>query len=235
MDFDTQFFIDTFFKLFDGIGVTLSLTILSLVIGFIPAFAIAVYRQNHTKGFIISLIKLLLNFVRGTPLVLQLLLIYSLLPSILNIIVKKLGLEINIFDVLNPYYYALLVFSVLAMAQLSEILRSALFSIDKGQYEAAKCAALSPLATYIHVIIPQALVSALPNISNLAVGLVKGTALAFAVEVKDILAIAKIEAAFGYTYIEAYLDVFIMYLLICSVIQILFALVEKRVSRFKLA
>ena len=116
---------------------------------------------------------------------------------------------------------------------MSEQLRAALLAIDKGQYEAAVITLNSKYKAYIHIILPQALVIALPNLTNLTVSLIKGTALAFVIGVSDILAIAKIEAAFAYNFLEAYLASFIYYVILCSSIDLLATLLEKKLSVYK--
>ena len=92
---------------------------------------------------------------------------------------------------------------------------------------------LSEAETYLHVILPQALVVALPSIANITVNLIKGTSLAFLMTVKDIMAVGKVAASYGYNYIEAYLDVFIVYLILCTIVQLLFAAAERRVGAFR--
>lgn len=87
----------------------------------------------------------------------------------------------------------------------------------------------------MQIIIPQALTSALPNICNLTVNLIKGTSLAFFMGIKDIMAAAKIQAAYGYNYIEAYLEVFILYIIVCTVVQVLYKIFEKHVGLYRTA
>ena len=174
-----------------------------------------------------------MGFIRSTPLILQLLLFFSFAPSLLNFIVIKLNLGINVFDEIEPFYYALFIFTLQAISLMSEQLRAALLAIDKGQYEAAVITLNSKYKAYIHIILPQALVIALPNLTNLTVSLIKGTALAFVIGVSDILAIAKIEAAFAYNFLEAYLASFIYYVILCSSIDLLATLLEKKLSVYK--
>jgi L-cystine transport system permease protein len=150
----------------------------------------------------------------------------------LNAFVKQMGLGINVFDI-NPIIYAFVVFSLNTIAALAEIFRSALLTVERGQLEAALAVGLSPAQAYVRIIIPQALVSALPNICNTAINLIKGTSLAFIMTVKDITAVAKIAASYGYNYIEAYLDIFIIYVIICGVCQWLFTLVENHLGTYK--
>ena len=88
---------------------------------------------------------------------------------------------------------------------LAEILRSAILTVDKGQLEAAQAIGLTNRQAYIRIVFPQALRSALPNLCNLVINLVKGTSLVFVMTIKDITAIAKVEASYGYQYFESYL------------------------------
>lgn len=157
------------------------------------------------------------------------------MPSILNSIVKALGLPIDVFHDINPLWYAVTVFTINTTALLSEIFRSAMLAVPEGQMEAGLTIGLSRFQTWIHVVVPQALTSALPNLCNLTVNLIKGTSLAFFMGIKDIMAAAKIQAAFGYNYIEAYLEVFILYIAICTIVQVVYKIFEKRAGLYRAA
>lgn len=232
MELDYGFMIETFYKIWDGIGVTLGLTALSLLIALPISFYMAVIRlRGHKLGTGIT--RFYISFVRGTPLVLQILLMYSLLPSFLNFALKSMGSSFNIFESVNPFWYAVIVFSLNTIALLAEVFRSALMSIDKGQMEAGVSVGLSEWQTYRQIIIPQALVVALPAVSNITVNLIKGTSLAFLMTVKDVLAIVKIAASYGYNYIEAYLDVFVVYIIVCTIVQLVYRIAEKRIGAFR--
>ena len=232
MELDYGFMIETFYKIWDGIGVTLGLTALSLIIALPISFYMAVIRlRGHKLGTGIT--RFYISFVRGTPLVLQILLMYSLLPSFLNFALKSMGSSFNIFESVNPFWYAVIVFSLNTIALLAEVFRSALMSIDKGQMEAGVSVGLTEWQTYRQIIIPQALVVALPAVSNITVNLIKGTSLAFLMTVKDVLAIGKIAASYGYNYIEAYLDVFVVYIIVCTIVQLIYRIAEKRIGAFR--
>ena len=232
MELDYGFMIETFYKIWDGIGVTLGLTALSLIIALPISFYMAVIRlRGHKLGTGIT--RFYISFVRGTPLVLQILLMYSLLPSFLNFALKSMGSSFNIFESVNPFWYAVIVFSLNTIALLTEVFRSALMSIDKGQMEAGVSVGLSEWQTYRQIIIPQAMVVALPAVSNITVNLIKGTSLAFLMTVKDVLAIGKIAASYGYNYIEAYLDVFVVYIIVCTIVQLIYRIAEKRIGAFR--
>ena len=232
MELDLEFMQETFLLVWQGAGVTLALTALSLLFAAPVAFYFAVLRvRGRRVGGTIA--RLYVSFVRGTPLILQILLLYSLLPSILNEIVRDLGLGVNVFEAVDPFYYAVFIFTINTIALLTEAFRSALLAIPKGQLEAGLASGMSAFQTYVHVILPQALVVALPSIANITVNLIKGTSLAFLMTVKDIMAVGKIAASYGYNYIEAYLDVFVVYFVLCTIIQLLFAAAERRVGAFR--
>ena len=229
--FDPSFFIRTFFALWKAVPTTLLITAVSLVFGAALGFLIALARIHKVRA-LSQICSVYVSLIRGTPVVLQIMVIYSLVPSALNAFFKKSGSGINIFD-LNPIFYAFGVFSMSMAAILSEVFRSALLTINKGQLEAGYTSGLTYSQTFRRIIIPQALVAALPNLCNATVSLIKNTSLAFMMTVKDVTAVAKIEASFGYNYIESYLDIFIIYIIICSVVQRLFKLWERRASVFK--
>ena len=232
MELDLDFMRETFLLVWQGAGVTLALTALSLLFAAPVAFYFAVLRvRGRRVGGTIA--RLYVSFVRGTPLILQILLLYSLLPSILNEIVRDLGLGVNVFEAVDPFYYAVFIFTINTIALLTEAFRSALLAIPKGQLEAGLASGMSAFQTYVHVILPQALVVALPSIANITVNLIKGTSLAFLMTVKDIMAVGKIAASYGYNYIEAYLDVFVVYLVLCTIVQLLFAAADRRVGVFR--
>ena len=86
----------------------------------------------------------------------------------------------------------------------------------RSQLEAAQAIGLTNRQAYIRIVFPQALRSALPNLCNLVINLVKGTSLVFVMTIKDITAIAKVEASYGYQYFESYLVIFILYIVICG-------------------
>ena len=224
--------IQTFFDVLAGIPVTLELTFITLLLSFPIAFFMALQKLEKKKvsGKIVSGY---VSFVRGTPVVLQILFLYSLLPTILNYLIKEiLKLEFDIFSI-NPMIYAFVVFSLNTVAVLTEVFRSALLTVEHGQLEAALAIGLNKCQAYVRIIIPQAIVSALPNLCNATINLMKSTSLAFMMTVKDITAIAKVNAAFGYNYIEAYLVISVIYIILCTLVQLGYVAVERYFSSYK--
>lgn len=223
---DIQYIISTFLKTLAGVPVTLGIMLVSIILSFFPALFLALGRHYKVKG-VTSFSIIYLAFIRSTPQILLILFFYSLFPSLLNNLFKGTG--INVFNI-PPIAYAFVIFSLMTIGSLSEIIRSAILTVDKGQLEAAQAIGLTNSQAYIRIVFPQALRSALPNLCNLVINLVKGTSLVFVMTVKDITAIAKVEAAYGYQYFESYLVIFLMYIIICGLIQFLFNKLENYVK-----
>jgi len=222
--------IEAFKASLSGIPVTLGITVVSLMVSMPLALMMAIKKIN-SKGPLSFLINTYVSIVRSTPMVLQILLLYSLLPSFLNFFIKQvLKIDFNIFKI-PAIYYAYAVFSLNTTAILSEVFRSALLTVDKGQLEAGLSIGLGKFLTYIRIIIPQALVVALPNICNVTVGLLKSSSLAFFMTVQDITAIAKLKAAYAYNYIEAYSIIFILYIILCTMVQLIFKYIEVQIHK----
>ena len=223
---DLNYIVNTFLITLKGIPVTLIIMAVAILLSFIPALLLAlgqIYKVRGVRTFSV----IYLAFIRATPPILLILFFYSLFPSLLNQIFKSLGSQVDVFK-FNPLYYAFIIYSLMTTGSLSEILRSAILTVDKGQLEAAQAIGLTNFQAYRRIVFPQALRSALPNLANLVINLVKGTSLVFVMTVKDIMALAKIEASHSYQYSESYLVIFVIYLIICGLIQWIFRGLEKR-------
>ena len=213
------FIIDTFIKALYGVPVTLGIMVVAILLSFLPALFLAlgqIYKVRGVKTFSI----VYLAFIRATPPILLILFFYSLFPSLLNQFFKGIGSHIDVF----------IIYSLMTTGSLSEIIRSALLTVDKGQLEAAQAIGLTTRQAYLRIVFPQALKAALPNLCNLVINIVKGTSLVFVMTIKDITAIARVEAAYGYQYFESYFVIFILYLIICGIIQVLFNFGERKLQ-----
>lgn len=232
MQLNTAFMWTTFLDVLHGIPTTLKLTLVTLLLSAPIGFFMAL-SKSAGRGIARKIVTVYVSFIRGTPVVLQILFLYSLLPTTLNYLIRNvLGLSFNIFRT-DPIIYAYIVFTLNTTAVLSEVFRSALSTVPDGQLEAALSIGLNARQAYVRIIIPQALIAALPNLCNATVSLLKSTSLAFMMTVKDITAIAKIDASFGYDYLEAYLVIFFIYILLCSLVQFIFYLLEHTLSSYK--
>lgn len=226
---DLDYIAKTFLETLKGVPTTLIIMIVAMVLSFVPALFLALGQIYKVKG-VRTFSLVYLAFIRATPPILLILFFYSLFPSLLNQFLKSIGSDVDIFK-LNPIYYAFIIYSLMTTGSLSEILRSAILTVDKGQLEAAQAIGLTTSQAYVRIVFPQALRSALPNLANLVINIVKGTSLVFVMTIKDITAIARVEASYGYQYFESYFVIFLQYILICVLIQWGFSILEKRYIR----
>lgn len=228
-----NFLIDTFFVALSGISITLLVTIVSLIIALPLGFLLAMTRINRIP-VIQRIAQIYVSFVRGTPIIIQIFIIYSSIPLILKAFFDKYNIQIDIYKI-NPIWYAFIIFSFSTTALLIEVFRSALGTVKKEQLEAAYSVGLTTFQAYRRIIIQQVLVVALPNLCTTTVNLIKATSLGYAMSLPEITLNAKVAANMGYNYVEAYLDIFIIYLILCMFVEYIFKVLEKRLSKYKMA
>ncbi|TET08752.1 MAG: amino acid ABC transporter permease [Candidatus Atribacteria bacterium] len=199
--------------LIEGVLVTIKLIILSIPSGLILGILIAVGRVYGNK-FISSLCAIYTIFFRGTPLLVQLFIIYYALPSI------------GIF--FSPFMAAVTGFILCSGAYHSEYIRGAIQSIKSGQMMAAEALGMSRFKAILYIILPQALRRAIPGCSNEIVYLVKYSSLAFMVTLIELTGAGKIIATRHFRYTEVFLVVGIIYLLVVSIVTKFLNILEKK-------
>ena len=202
--------------LLPGLKVTLPLTALSFTIGIAIALAAALVQIAHIP-VLRRLARVYIWIIRCTPMIVQLFVVYFGLP--------------NIGICLDSFSAAVLVFSISVGAYCSETIRAAIESVSAGQMEAGYCAGLTFGQTMFHVIIPQALSTAFPPLSNALIGLVKDTSLAYSVALVEILASAQRIAARTYDYLWLYLEAAGIYLIFCSILTVVQHKAEKYLEK----
>jgi len=228
-----SFLVKTFFTALSGVPTALMITIVALFIALPLGFMLALTRINRIP-VLHRFAQVYVSFVRGTPVIVQIFIIYSSVPLVLTSFFKKFHIETNVYDI-NPIWYAFIVFSLNTTAILIEVFRSAISTVSKGQLEAAYSVGLTNVQAFRRIIIPQTLVVALPNICTATVNLIKATSLGYAMSLQEITLRAKVAANVGYNYVEAYIDIFLVYLILCSLVEYLFKIYEKRLRKYKAA
>ncbi|GAI85750.1 unnamed protein product [marine sediment metagenome] len=199
--------------LIEGVLVTIKLIILSIPSGLILGILIAVGRVYGNK-FISSLCAIYTIFFRGTPLLVQLFIIYYALPSI------------GIF--FSPFMAAVTGFILCSGAYHSEYIRGAIQSIKTGQMMAAEALGMSRIKAVLYIILPQALRRAIPGCSNEIIYLIKYSSLAFMVTCVELTGAGKIIATRHFRYTEVFLVVGIIYLLVVSIVTKFLNILEKK-------
>lgn len=223
--FHAQYIWTAFIDLVPYLWVTLAMMAGTVFFGGLLGLLLA--RAKIRRGKLSrALAEVYIYLTRCIPSIVMLFVVYYGLPEFL----LTFGIDMNH---VGKGVFVIITFSVLFSSAMCEVFRSAYLSVDPGQMEAALSIGMSRKQAYIRIILPQAMVAALPNICNTTISLLKSTSLAFMMSVKDITAIAKMKAAYGYNYIEAYLVIAFIYIIVCTIVQILFQLIERRISGYK--
>jgi cystine transport system permease protein len=206
--------IDSFFPLLKaGLMFTVPLTIISFSLGMIVAFTAAIIRVLNIR-ILDKIVKFYVWIIRGTPLLVQLFIIFYGLPSI--------GIT------LNALVTAIIGFTLSVGAYGSETIRAAILSVPKGQWEAAHALGFSKLQTLQYVILPQAIKVAIPPMANSFISLVKDTSLAAAVTFSELFNVAQQITARTYEPLWLYMEAAFIYLMFCSVLSVLQSRLEIR-------
>lgn len=214
--------------LLEYLGTTIVLAVLSMILGIVLGFIIAIVRQKKIP-ILNTLSIVYVSFVRGTPIIIQLYIAYFGIPIFLRYINYTLGLELQLGGIPHMFY-AITALGINQSAYLSESFRSALLSVDRGAIEAGLTIGMSNVQVARRIIIPEALSVALPNIGNSFISLLKGTSLAFSSGVIEMTAAAKIIGGRTYRFIEAYVALAIIYWILTIILELIFSFIEKKIS-----
>ena len=198
------------------VKATIPLTIISFAIGLVIALAVALMRLSSIP-VLAQLARFYISVIRGTPLLVQLYLIFFGLPA--------LGLTFNSFTA------AIIAFSLNVGGYAAEVIRSAILSVPQGQWEAATTIGMGYATTLRRIILPQAARTAVPPLSNTLISLVKDTSLASVVLVTELLRVAQIAAAPTFQFFALYGVAAVIYWLICLVMSFVQSRVETRLER----
>lgn len=211
-----QLALDSLPFLLKGTLWTVVLSLGGMFFGLLLGFALALLRL-YGYWPLQWLSRIYVSFFRGTPLLVQLFMIYYGLP--------QLGIQ------LEPLAAALIGFSLNMGAYTSEILRAAIASIDRGQWEAAASIGMGKAQTLYRAILPQAARTALPPLGNSFISLVKDTALAATIQVPELFRQAQLITARTFEIFTMYLAAALIYWILASVLAHFQARLEARVNR----
>jgi cystine transport system permease protein len=200
-----------------AITKTIPLTVISFVIGLVVALAVALARLSPNV-ILTNVARFYISVIRGTPLLVQLFIVFYALP--------ELGVKID------PFPAAVIAFSLNVGGYAAEIIRSAIQSIPKGQWEAAETIGLNYVGALQRIILPQATRVAVPPLSNTLISLVKDTSLASTILVTELLRQAQIIAAPTFEFFALYGTAAVYYWVICLVLSFGQSRIERRLERY---
>lgn len=207
----------------DGLYATIIIAVGGLLIGIVIGMLIAVTKVvPKYSAFVKTLSRIsdvYVGFFRGTPMVVQLLLVYYvLLPA--------MGVRID-----SAVVVAVIVFGLNSGAYVSEIMRSGINSVDQGQLEAGRALGLSYPTAMLRIVIPQAIKNIIPTLGNEFIVLVKETSVTSFITVVDLTKAFRGIASANYEYIIPYLMLAVFYLVIVVLITIAIRLIERRFAK----
>lgn len=208
-----------------NLPITLLLTAGGAVFGILLAMVFAIVKINRVK-VLYPIQAFFVSFLRGTPLLVQLMLTYFGIPLLLKAINQKYGTSFNINEI-PASVFAIVAFAFNEAAYASETIRAAILSVDPGEIEAARSLGMTNKQVYMRVIIPNAAVVATPSLINSLIGLTKGTSLAFSAGVVEIFAKAQAIAGADYRYFERFISVSLIYWAVNILIEQLGRWIEK--------
>lgn len=207
---------DRWMYLLDGLKTTLLITFFAVILGMVLGFLIAIIRSTHDKGFLNVLARIYLTVIRGTPVVVQLLIIYFVIFASVNV---------------GKTFVAVLAFGLNSAAYVAEIVRSGIMSIDNGQFEASSSLGLNYPKTLLSVILPQAFKNVLPALANECIVLLKETSVAGYIAVIDLTKGGDIIRSQTYEAFLPLIAVALIYLIMVMILSSLVTRLERRLAR----
>lgn len=218
--FDVSYMIKAFPQLLGYVHVTIMITAVSAFLGILLGAGIAIIRLKRIP-VLSQLFVVFISFMRGTPFLVQLFLIYFGVPEIMS----HLGMNVKNIPGL-VFVYA--VFTLHIAAYSAEIMRSSIDAVAVGEKEAAMSIGMTELQSYVRIILPQAFTMSIPPLTNLVIGMLKGTALIFNVGVVDMMRKADLMGGNSQRYLELFVDAAIIYAVLIIIVSLLGRLLEKR-------
>jgi polar amino acid transport system permease protein len=226
--FDVSEVLSSIPKLLRYLPQSLLITAVSMVVGLILGLLFALVRTKKVP-VLDKAVVFFVSFIRGTPLIVQLYMTYYVIPMILQYINLRWGTSYSIKNV-PDLLFVFITFGLNEAAYNSEIIRSALQSVQKGQIEAAESLGMNYFQVLRRVILPQAVPVAIPPLGNALIGLLKGTSLAFVAGVIEMTAAGKIISGRNFRFFEVYLALAIIYWALTIVIEQVIRVLEKYAS-----
>ena len=202
--------------LLQGLGNTLVIAFFAVIVGIVLGFLIAIVRATHDRegklGFLNAICKVYLTVIRGTPVMVQLLIIYYVVLVSVN----------------NKIFTAVLAFGLNSGAYVAEIVRSGIMSVDSGQFEAGRCLGLNYRQTMWSIIMPQAFKNVLPALANEFIVLLKETSISGYIGLMDLTRGGDIIRSITYEPMLPLLAVAVVYLIIVMFLTFAVGKLERR-------
>ncbi|MEH7098262.1 amino acid ABC transporter permease [Neobacillus vireti] len=230
MTIDLPFIWTAFKEIIKSLPITLILTIAPLLVGFLIGMVVAFVRIYQTK-FLYQAANGYVSFFRGTPIIMHIMVIYYGIPLLIDQVSLEFDLDIQSSKI-PIILFVLTALSLAAGAYLSEIIRSGIISVSTGQLEAAYSVGMTKLQAMFRIVLPQALAQSIPNFTNIFVGFLHTSSIAFLVSEKEVTGAANIVASTNLKFLEAFIAAGIIYWGLTIMVEGISLLLEKRVTSY---
>ena len=201
----------------DGLKITLLVTVFAILIGVVLGFLIAIVRTTHDKTgklkILNAICKVYLTVIRGTPVVVQLMIIYFIIFGSVDI---------------SKVVVAIVAFGINSGAYVAEIFRSGIMSIDNGQFEAGRSLGFNYAQTMMYIVMPQAFKNVLPTLCNEFISLLKETSVSGYIALQDLTKGGDIIRSRTYDAFMPLIAVALIYLAMVMIFTKLVSLLERR-------
>lgn len=216
-----EVFLEVYPSLLKGLGVTIQVTVLSLLIAFVIGMISCMMGISSFRP-VTWISKFYVWVVRGTPFIVQLFIIYFGIPQL----IQSMGVEFR----LTSFQAAVITLSINAGAYMSEIFRGGIQAVPKGQMEAARSLGLSKGRAMIKVILPQALRICIPSLGNQFIITLKDTSLAATIALAEIVYMGKLYVGRTMQSFATYMIIGVMYLIIITILTQILSFIERRMN-----
>lgn len=230
MTIDVAFIISSFFEILKALPLTMIITVVPLIAGFFIGIATALTRI-YKVPYLYRIADFYVSFLRGTPIILHVFIIYFGLPMLIDYLSASFGWGFNSATI-PILLFVLTAFSLSAGAYMSEIIRSGILSVHSGQIEAAYSVGMSTVQSLRRIVLPQAIGVILPNLCNLFIGFLHTSTIAFTVSQMELLGKANVVASVNLKFLEAFIAAALIYWGMTAIAEWLTALLEKRLTAY---
>lgn len=230
MTIDVAFIGHALQEIFKVLPLTLFMTFTPVCLGILIGIIVAFVRLKQLK-ILAPLLNFYVSFFRGTPIIMHIMLIYFGIPIVVDAMAQALSLDFQ-SNKIPILFLVLLALTLSAGAYASEIIRSGILGVPQGQLEAAYAVGLTFSQAMRRLILPQAFSQSIPNFTNVFIGFLHATSLAFFVSIKELTGAANIVASVNLKFLEAFIAVGLIYWGVSIVVEWFAHQIEKRVTAY---
>ncbi|MGE7092885.1 amino acid ABC transporter permease [Lysinibacillus sp. NPDC048646] len=223
-DFDFMLIADVLPTLLQYLPVTLEILVFSILFGMVLGIVVAIPKLLHIP-VLKQLVSIYISYIRGTPILVQLFLVFYGIPAVL----QSIHIDVTRVDAI---YFVIITYTFSNAAAFAEIFRAAILTVDRGQIEAAYSVGLSRMHAFIRIVLPQAIRVAFPNMANTMISSLKDTSLAFSIGVMDMVGRGETLIASTTRALEIYIALSIVYYVIVVLLEKLLKRNERYLNRY---